>query len=107
MYDFKSHLTLSCDTIPFQEDTCLAPGKRSGVRRLEAVTQESTSRDNGTNRERPKKAFVRQRERERERRLIRSGVGANIRKGATILGEDRTMAFWRVSGTPTRPRTMH
>ena len=66
MYDFKSHLTLSCDTIPFQEDTCLAPGKRSGVRRLEAVTQESTSRDNGTNRERPKKAFVRQRERERE-----------------------------------------
>ena len=80
-------------------------GKRSGGCH---PSQESTSRDNGTNRERPKKAFVRQRE--SERRLIRNGVEQISGKGATILGEDRTMAFsgeGERTTTPTRPRTMH
>ena len=56
-----------------------------GGETYEAVTQESTSRDNGTNRERPKKAFVRQRESEREK-ADKKRRRANIRERCHNIG---------------------
>ena len=76
---------------------------------VEAVTQAKSQQVVTTEliaRGRRKPSFVR----ESERRLIRNGVEQISGKGATILGEDRTMAFsgeGERTTTPTRPRTMH
>ena len=83
------------------------PGVGERLMRLSPKSQQVVTAEL-IGRGRRKPSFVRGKEKA-DKKEGRPSVGQISGKGATILGEDRTMAFSRrrEGGTPTRPRTMH